>query len=69
MRSKQRGQTSVEYILLVSVMIFMSVTFFKKVEEHLLTNPDSMINRYLGAYRGSMGGGINASYKTFSIRR
>lgn len=58
-----------EYILLVSVMIFMSVAFFKKVEEHLLTNPDSMINRYLGAYRGTMGGGINGSYKTFRIPR
>jgi hypothetical protein len=66
-RLNQRGQTSVEYILLLSVMITLSITFFGKVEEFVLTNPDSMVNRYLGSYRQLFG--VNGSYKTFSIRR
>jgi len=67
-RFNQRGQTSVEYILLLSVMITLSITFFGKVEEFVVTNPDSMVNRYLGSYR-QLFGGVNGSYKTFSIRR
>jgi hypothetical protein len=70
----QAGQTSVEYILLVSVMIMLSFTFFEKVNEYVLTNPDSLINKYLSQsqrFFGSenSGGGIDGNYKTFSLPR
>lgn len=70
----QAGQTSVEYILLVSVMIMLSFTFFKKVNEYVLTNPDSLINKYLSQsqrFFGSenSGGGIDGNYKRFTLPR
>jgi hypothetical protein len=70
----QSGQTSVEYILLVSVMIMLSFTFFEKVNGYILTNPDSMINKYLNQSQrffgsDSTGGGIDGNYKTFSLPR
>lgn len=65
--SNQKGQTSVEYILLVGVMIVVSITFFKKVREYLLTNPDSVINTYLGGYESSFNSGNG--YKRFRLNR
>ncbi|MFP5458791.1 MAG: hypothetical protein ACLGG7_08665 [Bacteriovoracia bacterium] len=62
----QQGQTSLEYILLVSVMISLAFVFFGKVNEYVLTNPDSMINTYLGKFTS---GGIVGNYKTFNLQR
>jgi len=68
----QKGQTSVEYILLISIIFVVSASVFKKIEGYLLTNPDSFKNQYLGAYK-NMFGGRNGStqldYKWFTIRR
>lgn len=66
-KSCEKGQTSVEYILLVAVMIFMSITFFNKVREFMLTNPDSIINRYLSGFDSSFGNG--RGYKRFRLNR
>jgi hypothetical protein len=66
----QAGQTSVEYILLISVMFFVSQSVFKKLEGYLLTNPDSFKNEYLGAYKNMFNGGqLNSQYKWFTVRR
>ncbi len=67
---QESGQTSVEYMLLVAVMITVGVSFFDRFEAYLVDNPDSFINSTLGSYSDIMGGGgINAQYKRFSIRR
>jgi hypothetical protein len=55
-------------------MIMLSFTFFEKVNEYVLTNPDSLINKYLSQsqrFFGSenSGGGIDGNYKTFSLPR
>jgi hypothetical protein len=66
----QAGQTSVEYILLISVVFFVSQAVFKKLEGYLLTNPDSFKNEYLGAYKNMFNGGrVNSQYKWFTVRR
>jgi hypothetical protein len=66
----QAGQTSVEYILLISVIFFVSQAVFKKLEGYLLTNPDSFKNEYLGAYKNMFNGGrVNSQYKWFLVRR
>lgn len=64
----QYGQTSVEYLLMLSVAIAMGLTFTKKFEEYLLTNPDSYINRHLKVYDQSFKDPLKA-YKTFSFPR
>lgn len=67
-----RGQASVEYILLIVIMITISISVFAKLEGYLLTNPDSFKNRYLGAYKNMFGGNngsFQSQYKWFTIRR
>ena len=66
-KSCEKGQTSVEYILLVGVMIVISITFFTKVREYMLTNPDSIINRYLSGFESSFGNG--RGFKRFRLNR
>lgn len=68
----QKGQTSVEYILMVVVVIFVATSIFKKLEEYIISNPDSFVNGYLESYRSAFGGeegGFTGAYKYFSIRR
>ncbi len=67
-RLNQKGQTSVEYILLVGVMITVSITFFKKVEDFIIKNPNSYINKALGGYERAFRGN-GSQYKTFTLRR
>lgn len=64
----QYGQTSVEYLLMLSVAIAMGLTFTKKFEEYLLTNPDSYINKHMKIYDQSFRDPLKA-YKTFSFPR
>lgn len=69
----EKGQTSVEYVLLLVVMISLSITFFNKVNDFIIDNPDSLVNRYLGGFRnvfGSSGSaGVSAQYKRFRLPR
>lgn len=68
----QMGQTSVEYIMLIVVIVVVATSVFEKLEGFLISNPDSLKNKYLGGY-SNMFSGSNGSfqgqYKRFSIRR
>jgi len=48
---KQKGQTSVEYMLMIVVSVGIGLTFFKKFEGYLLTNPDSYMNIQMEFYK------------------
>jgi hypothetical protein len=70
----EKGQTSVEYVLLIAVMITIAVTFFGKLNEYIITNPDSVLNRYLGGFQQVLGSpdgnsGVSGSYKRFRLPR
>jgi len=70
----EKGQTSVEYVLLIAVMITIAVTFFGKLNEYIITNPDSVMNRYLGGFQRILGSpdgpsGVSGSYKRFRLPR
>jgi len=67
LKSCQKGQTSVEYILLVGVMIFISIAFFKQVRDYMVRNPDSVINRYLGGFDATFNSANK--FKTFRLAR
>jgi hypothetical protein len=47
---KEKGQTSVEYILMLAVSVSMGVALLKKTEAFLITNPDSYMNTQLKIY-------------------
>ncbi len=66
----EKGQTSVEYILLLAVVAVVMTSVFGKLEGYLLSNPDSFKNRYLGNYKTMFdGGSTNLAYKFFTIKR
>ncbi len=66
----EKGQSSVEYILLVGVMISVAIAFFGKLNDYLIDNPDSMLNSYLSGYDNVFGSdGVNASYKRYRLPR
>lgn len=46
----KKGQTSVEYILMLSVVISMGVAFFKQFKAYLIDNPDSYVKTQLKIY-------------------
>jgi hypothetical protein len=47
----QKGQTSVEYILMLSVAISLGITVFNKLNEHLVENPNGMIGKPLNSFK------------------
>lgn len=68
----ENGQTMVEYILLLIVVIAICQTLFAKLNEYLLEDPDSFQNKYLNSYKSTMQGGndgFSGQYKFFTIRR
>lgn len=66
----ERGQTSVEYILMIVTVAIVATSTFKLIEEHLLTGPNSFKNRYLGQYKNMFeAGSVNLQYKYFTLKR
>ncbi|MES2525455.1 MAG: hypothetical protein V4598_00145 [Bdellovibrionota bacterium] len=69
MRKKnQRGQTSIEYLLMLVVSITLGITFKKKMNEYFFTNPNSFIAGSLRNYRALFAGTENnRPYKRFRV--
>jgi hypothetical protein len=66
----QKGQTSVEYIMMIALVAVVSMSVFRKVEGYLISNPDSFKNRYLGQYKNMFeNGSVNLQYKHFTLKR
>jgi hypothetical protein len=69
---KEAGQTSVEYILLIVVVVTVATSLFSSLEGYLITNPNSLKNRYLGGYKNMFSGSngsFQGQYKRFTVRR
>ncbi len=47
----KKGQTAVEYLLVMSVSIGLGLTFFKKFQKYMLDNPNSYINIHMQFYK------------------
>jgi hypothetical protein len=65
MRKNQKGQTSIEYLLMVVVAITLGITFKKRMDEYFLKNPNSFIQRSLGLYRAQLGN--DPRYRKFTV--
>lgn len=66
----QKGQTMVEYILLIAVIMVIMSSIFKRLDELLISNPDSLQNQYLKGYENvfSAGeGGLDGQYRRFRV--
>lgn len=50
----QLGQTAVEYVLMLAVGASLGLTAFKKLNEYLITRPDSAIGKPLNNLKTRM---------------
>lgn len=48
---KDKGQTSIEYILMLAVSVGLGLTFMKNFQAYLIDNPDSYINIHMKFYK------------------
>lgn len=67
-----KGQTSVEYILLLSVVIGIMSNLLPRIQDYLIDNPDSLQNTVLGGFGNTLEGfnnGFNGQYQRFTLRR
>jgi hypothetical protein len=61
------GQTSLEYMLLLAVSVGLGLTFFKKMDEWMISNPNSFVGKRLNSYRTILK--ADPKYKRFSLPR
>lgn len=65
---RDKGQTTVEYMLLLVVAISIGMAFKKKMEEFILTNPNSLISKSLNQLQARFEADSSGRYQYFSIR-
>jgi hypothetical protein len=63
----QKGQTTVEYLLILVVAMGIATTAYRKLRDYLLDNPNSYINQTLGQYSSLMN--KENRYKDFRLLR
>lgn len=61
----QKGQTAIEYMLMLAVVCSIAITFFKKANEILLTSNNSYIQNYLNSYKKILKSDPN--YRKFTL--
>jgi len=61
------GQTSLEYLLLIVVSSGIGLTFFKKAEDFLLKNPNSLIGKHIRGLEQQLSS--DPKFKTFNFIR
>ncbi len=62
----EKGQTAVEYVMMVAVAVSLGIAVFKKLDEYLIKNPNGLVGKPLNSYRQAMD--QNGKYKRFPIR-
>lgn len=60
----QKGQTSVEYILLLVIVVTITTSMFKLLEDKLV-GPNGLTGKYLDSFETS----FTSNYKVFTLRR
>ncbi len=72
MKKNERGQTSVEYILLMAVVVGILSTIFPRIQAFLIENPNSLQNTVLSGFGDTVEGfnnGFSGRYERFTLRR
>ena len=66
-RLNNRGQTSVEYILLIVVAVSFGLTFVKKMEKYLINNPNGLISKPLNGFKEKLSKDPTGRYRVYPI--
>ena len=64
------GQTMVEYLLIIVVISAVLLSLFRKLDEYIISNPNSFQNRYLSGFTNVLtgrSGELRGRYKRFVI--
>ena len=64
----QKGQTAVEYILMIVVAVAFGLTFMKKMDEYVIKNPNGMIGKPLNSFKKSLQADSSGRYSRFPLR-
>lgn len=67
-RLGRKGQTSIEYLLLTVVAISIGIAFKKKIEDYMLTNPNSLLSRSLNQFNSQFSEDTEGRYRIYSLR-
>jgi hypothetical protein len=67
--NSSRGQTSIEYLLLIVVAVSIGLAFMKKMDEYLIQNPDGIIGKPLKDFKSSLNSDTNGRYGRFPLRQ
>jgi Flp pilus assembly pilin Flp len=70
--NNHKGQTAVEYILLIAVIVVVMTTVFKKLEQYIVSNPDSLQANFIKNFENGVSGyngDFKGKYQRFIIRR
>ncbi|MBD66068.1 MAG: hypothetical protein CME62_12730 [Halobacteriovoraceae bacterium] len=63
----EKGQTTVEYILLMAVIISIMMSVFNQLEGYFLQGPNSIQGQFQSIFQNSISS--NSAFKYFRIRR
>lgn len=63
----KRGQTSVEYLLLIVVAVSFGLLFAKKMDEYLIKNPNGLIAKPLNQFKAKINADTQGRYRYYSI--
>lgn len=65
----KKGQTAVEYVLMLAVGASIGLTAFKKLNEYLLTSPNSIIGKPLKKIKDRMNESPRYERTPFAVRK
>ncbi len=63
----EHGQTAVEYLLLILVCASLGITFFKKMDEYVISNPQGLIGGPINQFKTQLNQDPTGRYRTFPI--
>ena len=72
MKLNEKGQTSIEYILLLAVIMGIMSNLLPRIREYMIENPNSLQNTVLGGFGNTLEGfnnGFDGKYQRFTLRR
>lgn len=63
----KKGQTSVEYCLMIAMAVGLGITTFKKLNEYLIENPNGLINGPINSFKEKLLQDPTGRYRRYQI--
>jgi Flp pilus assembly pilin Flp len=63
----QKGQTSIEYLLLIVVAVSFGLVFAKKMDQYLIKNPNGLIGAPLKGFKEKLSQDPTNRYRVYPI--